>query len=287
MRLIIRYLLILLFSLLIVSCSLVKTTYNNAPALTIWWLDDYFNFTPAQNLVLKPALHGLHHWHRQHQLPHYVTLLQDIQTSLANAQISASETCEKLDAIKLNIYTLQIASIPIIIEMAPLLTEKQLARFQKKLGERSEKWKSEWWQATKEEQFEVRLEKAEDFAEKVYGTLENTQLKLLKQSLTQANINPEISYKEIQRRNLDAYEILNTLRNPSLTVEEKSQLVRAGFDRIQTSPNLTYQTHADGLTQHTCQTIADLHASTSAKQKLHAKNWLNDYILQLSALQVK
>ena len=282
-----KYLLVAFFSCLIISCSLVKTGYNNAPTLTIWWLNDYFNFTQAQNLALKTSLQNLHNWHRQNQLPTYITLLQDMQTSFAKDQISAAEACEKIDAIKLSIRTMQIESIPIIVEIAPLLSDKQLQRFQQKLEKRSEKWKAEWWQESKQEQLKARLEKTEDFAEKVYGRLSDTQLIELKQWLTQADINPEISYKEILRRNDDAFKILTELQNSALSLDEKSQLVKAGFDRIQKSPNPTYQTYADNLANHTCEIIADLHASTSAKQKLHAKNWLQDYIVQLTALQIK
>lgn len=282
-----KHLFIIFVCSLIISCSLVKTTYNNAPALTIWWLDDYFNFTQAQNAILKPALQNLHKWHRQNQLPKYITQLQDMQTSLANNQISVDETCEKLATIRSSIHTLQIESIPIIIEMAPLFSGKQLNRFQKKLEERAEKWKSDWWQDTKDEQLAARLEKTEDFAEKMYGDLSDAQLNQLKQRFEQAAINPAISYKEIERRNDDAFNILNALQNQSLSLEEKSQLVKAGFDRIQKSPNQDYQTYADKMTNYTCETMASLHASTTPEQKLHAKNWLNDYIVQLTALQMK
>jgi predicted Zn-dependent protease len=185
------------------------------------------------------------------------------------------------------LYTLQTESIPIIVEIAPLLSDEQMARFKRKLEERSEKWKADWWQETKEEQLAVRLEKTVDFANKVYGNLDDAQLNLLKQSLAQANIDPALRYKEILRRNQDAYQIVSELKNQSLSLDEKSQLVKAGFDRIRNSPNQAYQAHADALTQHTCKTIAEMHASTNAQQKLHAKNWLNDYIEQLTALQVK
>ena len=281
-----KYLLILLFCSLMASCGLVKTAYNNAPMLAIWWLDDYFNFTPAQNVALKPALQRLHHWHRQNQLPSYITLLQEVQTSLANEQLSADQVCEKIEAVKLSTHTLQIESVPVIIEIAPLLSDKQLKYFKQKLVKRADKWKNEWWRDTKQ-QLKVRLEKTQDFAEKMYGDLSDAQLMQLKQSLEQANINPAISYAEIERRNDDAFAILKTLQNQSLSEEEKSQLVKAGFDRIQKSPNPAYQNYADELTKHTCEIIANLHATTSAKQKLHAKNWLQDYIDQITALQTR
>lgn len=282
-----KYLLAALFSCLIISCSLVKTGYNNAPKLVIWWLNDYFNFTQAQNLALKTSLQKLHQWHRQNQLPIYITLLQQIQSSISNEQISANEVCETLDTIKLSVHALRIESIPIVIEMAPLLSDKQMQRFEAKIGERAEKWKKEWWPDSKEDQLKVRLEKTEDFAEKMYGGLNDAQIELLKQRLEQADINPAISYKEIQRRNDDAFNILNALQNQSLTTDEKTQLVKAGFNRIQKSPNQEYQIYANNLTNHTCETIANLHASTNAQQKLHAKNWLQDYINLITALQTK
>lgn len=282
-----KYLLTALFSCLIISCSLVKTGYNNAPKLVIWWLNDYFSFTQAQNLALKTSLQKLHQGHRQNQLPIYITLLQQIQSSISNEQISANEVCETLDTIKLSVHALRIESIPIVIEMAPLLSDKQMQRFEAKIGERAEKWKKEWWPDSKEDQLKVRLEKTEDFAKKMYGDLSDAQVELLKQRLEQADINPAISYKEIQRRNDDAFNILTALQNQSLTTDEKTQLVKAGFNRIQKSPNQEYQIYANNLTNHTCETITNLHASTNAQQKLHAKNWLQDYINLITALQTK
>lgn len=276
-----------LLSCFIISCSLIKTGYNNAPTLVIFWLDDYFSFSQAQNLALKPSLQNLHNWHREKQLPNFLTQLQDMQTSLANEQISANEVCEKIDVIKANVYALQVESIPIIIEMAPSLSDKQLQRFQKKLVERTEKWKADWWQETKEEQLAARLEKTEDYAEKMYGDLSDAQFILLKQRFEHANFNPAISHKEIQRRNDDAFKIISAVQNQSLSAEEKSQLIKAGFNRIQKSPDQEYQTYADNLTNHTCETISNLHATTNAKQKLHAKKWLQDYIDQITALQIK
>jgi Family of unknown function (DUF6279) len=277
--------LFLLICCFIISCSLIKTAYNKAPELAIWWLDDYFSFTPAQNLALKPALQNLHNWHRINQLPSYQNWLQAMQTSLAKDQISADEVCGKIEEIKLSIQALQIESVPIVLEIAPSLSDKQLTLFQAKLAKRAEKWKAEWWPNSKEEQLAVRLEKTQDFADKAYGDLSDAQIALLKQSLIKKPINPAISYAEILRRNEDAFQILKALQNQSLSLEEKSRLVTDGFTRIQQSPNQTYQNYADNIAKQTCETISNLHATTSAKQKLHAKNWLQEYIVQLSALQ--
>lgn len=276
--------LILLLAGLINSCGLVKTVYNNAPEALSWWLDDYFDFTQAQKSVLNPALHRLHDWHRQNQLPSYIATLQDLQNVVIKEQISPSEACEKIDSVKSHFSELQLEFIPTIIEIAPLLTDKQLQYFQTKLEKRALKWKSEWWQETPEEQIEARLDKIESFAEKVYGNLNESQGAMLKQNLAITPIKPALSYAEILRRNEDVYQIVTALHNQSLSPEDKSQLVKAGFVRLQHSPNQAYQAYANQVKEHTCKIISDLHASTKAEQKQHAKNWLENYIVQFSSL---
>ena len=87
----IQCVLILLLAGLINSCGLVKTVYNNAPEALGWWLDGYFDFTQTQKSILNPALHRLHDWHRQNQLPSYILTLQDLQKMVIKEHISANE----------------------------------------------------------------------------------------------------------------------------------------------------------------------------------------------------
>ncbi|WP_020166694.1 MULTISPECIES: DUF6279 family lipoprotein [Methylotenera] len=282
----IQTVLILLLACSINSCGFVKTAYNNAPKALSWWLDDYFDFTTAQKAVLNPALHRVHDWHRQNQLPNYIKTLQALQIIVAKEQFSPNEACEKIDQFKDNFNQLQSEFIPTIIEIAPLLTDKQLQYFHAKLEKRALKWKSEWWQETPEEQLSMRLEKIEDLAEKIYGDLNDAQHTLLKQNLAITPVNPALSYAEILRRNEDVEQIVTALHNQSLSPENKTQLVKDGFERLQNSPNPTYQTYANQMKKRTCEIIADLHASTDSKQKQHANDWLESYIVQLSSLSV-
>ncbi|HSI44800.1 MAG TPA: DUF6279 family lipoprotein [Methylophilus sp.] len=283
---IIKTLFILTLAFSTLSCSLVKTAYNNAPVLIAWRLDDYFNFSDAQKAKLKPALQDLHAWHRKNELPRYVAFLDEINNDLSH-DLSAKTACQRIDSIKSNAQALQSKIIPIIVDIAESLSDKQLQHFQQRLEKRNEEWKEEWWQETTEEQREVRLEKSKDYAEKIYGDLNEKQINILKQSIARNNIDPATIYAEILRRDEDALNILKALRNPAASNEEKSQLVRAGFERMQHSPNLAYEAHIDKITQQTCETIASLHASTTDKQRLHAQQWVQDYKTQFTQLQSK
>lgn len=155
----IQYTFLVLFFCLLSSCALVKTAYNNAPQVLGWWLDDYFDFTQSQRKVLDPALQQLHDWHRQNQLSAYVETLKILQTAINKPHITPAEICENAEVFSATLKELQQKSIPIIIEMAPLLTDKQLHYFQTKLDKRAQKWKSEWWQESPEAQIEARLER--------------------------------------------------------------------------------------------------------------------------------
>lgn len=212
---IIKKIFILTLAVSITSCSLVKAAYNNAPAVIAWRLDDYFDFSAAQKAKLNPALRDLHAWHRKHELPKYVSLLNEIQENL-HQDMSAQTACQRIESIKSNVQTLQTKIIPIIVDVADTLSEKQLQYLQKKLEKRNQEWKEEWWQETIEEQREVRLEKSTDFAEKVYGDLNEKQITLLKQAIAKSDIDPAILYAEILRRDEDALTILKALINTAL-----------------------------------------------------------------------
>jgi hypothetical protein len=275
---------IFLLAITIVSCSLVKTAYNNAPEAMHWWLDDYFDFTATQNKKLKPALHALHDWHRQTQLPLYVELLQNIQSDLSKETIEASAVCENMQTMQDMMQNIQLETTATVVEIAPLLSNQQLSYFQKKLEKRTLKWKSEWLQETREEQIEVRLEKTIDFAEKVYGNLNKSQKNMLKEKLLASNFKAETSYTEILRRNEDALQIVTLLKQENLGHEQKKALVRQGFERLRNSPDPAYQSHANQVKQGSCEMIADLHATTDIKQKQHAKAWLENFITVFKSL---
>lgn len=266
------------------SCSLVKTIYSNAPEAMHWWLDGYFNFTQSQNELLKPALHKLHDWHRQTQLPLYIKFLQQAQHDLSEDKIDADAVCATIDTVQDHLQTIQFEAMPIIMELAPGLSDKQLEYFEKKLHKRAQKWQSEWLQETAEDQLAARLEKMIDYSERLYGRLSKPQKAMLKQKLADANFKPELSYKEILRRNEDALQTVSALRTVKLSYRQRQQLLSQAFNRLRNSPNFAFQQYADQAKQRSCEIFADLHATTDDKQKQHAMEWLENLITQFKAL---
>lgn len=277
-----QYLCIFVFVSLIAGCSFVKTFYNNAPTALAWWLDDYFDFTNDQKAILNPALNHVHDWHRNSQLPQYIATLQKIKLAINEDNMSSEQVCDQIQKVKISLNTLQMSFIPVISEIAPLVSDEQLTYLSQKLSKRAEKWKSEWWQETAQEQLEARLEKTEEYAEKVYGNLSSEQRTLIKQKLLRTPTQPQIIYAEILRRNDDVLKSIRELRNAGMTDSQKFELIKSGLERLQHSPNEDYQQHANLITQRTCEMIADLHVSTNQLQKQHASDWVGRLEDQLS-----
>lgn len=281
---IVKLIIILLMAIGIASCSLIKTAYNNAPEGMHWWLDDYFDFTESQNKKLKPALHALLDWHRQTQLPLYVEMLQKIQSDLSEETIAPNTVCETMNTMQDAMQSLQVESSSTIVEIAPLLSDKQLSYFQKMLQKRTSKWKAEWLQETREEQIEARLERVIGYVEKIYGNLNKSQKNMLKQKLLASNYKAEITYTEVLRRNADALQIVTSLKQDNLDQQQKQTIVKQGFERLRNSPDPIYQNYANQIKQSSCEMIADFHATTDAKQKQHAKAWLENFITTFKSL---
>lgn len=280
----IQFIKIVFLALALNGCSLVKTVYSNAPEAMHWWLDGYLNFTQSQNALLKPALHKLHDWHRKTQLPLYVKLLQQVQHDLSEEKIDADAVCATIDTVQDQLQTIQLEAMPTIMEIAPTLTDKQMEYFEKKLNKRAHKWQSEWFQETAEDQLAARLEKMIDYSERLYGRLSQSQQAMLRQKLANANFKPELSYKEILRRNEDALQTVSALKMTKLSNTQRQELLSQAFHRLRTSPNLVFQQYADQAKQRSCEIFADLHATTDNKQKQHAIEWLENLIIQFKAL---
>ena len=62
---------------LISGCSATQFIYNRVDIVIRWYLDDYVSLSRNQQAQFDERLDDLLSWHRQEELPSYVTLLDD------------------------------------------------------------------------------------------------------------------------------------------------------------------------------------------------------------------
>jgi len=66
---------------LLTSCSALSLTYNYADWLMYWRIDQYFDVSSYQKPVLQTHLTQLHSWHREQEIPRYVSSPNSVSNS--------------------------------------------------------------------------------------------------------------------------------------------------------------------------------------------------------------
>ena len=272
---------VLMLALALGGCSTLRLGYNNAPSLALWWLDGYFDFDTEQSEHMRAALQGLHKWHRAQELPLFIELLQNLQTSAAQP-VTGEQVCLLYGYFQTRVQLTAERLVPALADLAPTLQPAQLEHITREYDKRNRQWREEWLEGTPAEIVQRRVKKLVDRAESFYGTLESAQLAVLRTQLTQASYDGNLHYREMQRRQQDAVQLLRELRTAG--APEPQVRLRALVARSLHSPDPVYSQYQARFSQQSCAAIAALHNSTTTSQRLRLAQTLQDYQNDLRAL---
>lgn len=276
----IRMLAMICLLCLVAGCSAVKLSYNNAPDLMYWWLDGYVNFSAKQKPLVKQQLTNFQNWHRQNELPKYVEFLQRIN-QLASDNVAPQQICSLFDTAKIRAQAFNTEIVPILQTISPDLSTSQLQHIEKKFAENNEEWREKWIDDKPEKLQKKRLEDAIDRAESFYGNLSRVQKDLLLSSIQTSSFNPETSYQRRLKNQQKLLALLRAIQQVELSAEQANMQLQA-FMRQMTEPDdADYAAYMDKLSTESCQTLANLHNSSTSKQRknLHKnlQGYLNDF----------
>lgn len=262
--------------LLLSACSAVKVGYNQLPTLSYWWLDSYLDFDSSQTPLVRTELAALLAKHRQDELPLYAQTLVQLQ-AMAAAPVSAEQLCQVYTEFQPRLQFLLEQLEPPIAALAPGFKTKQLQTLARQLDKRSQKWHDEWFDGTPSERRELRVQQWVDRTETLYGRLHSAQLAVLRASVAASIFNPDLSWRETRRRHDDLLRTLRLIQAGGLSPAQTRAEVHGVLERSLSSPDPLYAAYLDKIKQENCQTLAQLHNSTSAAQKRHALERLKEY----------
>jgi hypothetical protein len=265
------------------GCSAVKLGYQNAPELAYWWLDSYLDFNDAQSLQVRTELAALQAWHRQAELPLYISALGKLQR-MAPANVSAAKVCAMTDELRPRLQALLNRIEPAVVVLAPTLTAAQLEHLARQFDKRSQKWREEWLAGTPDERQARRLKRLVERAESFYGRLDETQVAVLRASVTASVFDASLSYRESQRRYRDTLQTLRQLQAGGVTPASVQAQVHVLLERSVRSPEAENRDYSDRFQQENCATLAALHNSTSHSQRRQLVDTLKDYEIDARAL---
>ena len=258
------------------GCSAVKLGYNNAPEISYWWLDGYFDFNSSQSSKLRQDLNNVQAWHRQNELPVYVKAIEKIQR-LVPGKVTPEQMCEIYADLKPRFQTLVDQTEPLIVSMAPTLKPEQIVHLARQLDKRSDKWREEWLEGSVSERRERRTKQWIDRMEMFYGRLDETQLAVLRSQVAESSFDAAIIARESQRRHQDTLQTFRKVLADKLTAEKVKSEIHGLLERSMQSPDAAYRSHMEKLTQESCKVVASLHNSITPAQRKKAIGVLDSY----------
>ena len=265
---------------LLQACSAVKLGYNNAPDLTYWWLDGYADLTETQTLKVRDDLARLQRWHRAAELPKIAALLQKA-ARLAPANTTPEQVCGLFTDVRARLDAVIAKAEPAAVTLAMGLSAAQLGHIETKFRKNNTQWRDDWADDSLANRQAKRLKTAVERSEQFYGTLEERQVAILRDFITQSDFDPEFSYAERVRRQQDLLQTLRQTSNVSgdskPSPSQAAAALRAYLERAVNSPNPAYRAYLDKEIVDNCRTFAQLHNSTTAEQRERAVRRLAAY----------
>lgn len=284
------------------GCSTLRLAYSNAPTAAYWYLDGYLDFNDAQRPAVRAALAQIHQWHQQTQLPTYLQTLNRLQAQVVN-DITPEQACTIYTEVQDTLVdtgegmadmlqmaalhttgTVHVSSAASPAAVLTTLDPRQLQHLERKFTKSNAEYRKDFMDGSPARQREKRLERAVSRAETFYGQLDKRQQDLLAERLAQSGYQPELAYAERVRRQQDLLQTLKAMSQGQAMTGKESSL-KAVLARWAESPDAKYREQSQAMRLRSCETLAALHNSTSAKQRQNAAVALQSYAQDLQAVR--
>jgi hypothetical protein len=264
---------IVLTFLFISSCSIITTSYNRLPFLTLIELNSTFDLTDQQSQKVRPVLDSWLDWHRTNHLPRYIVKLEEWE-KLVLQDFTPAQFCKEVEVIRAFTNEAVEKFIPALIPIAQTLNPVQIQNWNKYQEEKDKEFVENFSKGEKGEIInKKRLERSIDRAQMFYGTLSKSQRDALARRLEQSLFTVEQVLPERKRRHLDA---LNAVKLVQSGAQPYSTL-KAVWDRNQKSPDKKYEAYSEKMLQDGCAQLSELHNNMSLEQRKKAAQKLNGF----------
>ncbi|MGI9135308.1 MAG: DUF6279 family lipoprotein [Rhodoferax sp.] len=265
------------------ACSALRLGYDSAPSLAYWWLDGYFDFSPAQATLVRKQLQATQDWHRSQELPLLARQIADLQAQATQAA-SAEQLCDAASALQTRFNRLVLQLAPALAELAPTLQPAQLQHIDRAWSKRDAQWHKDTLEGLAAERVALRSQRMAERLESFYGPLRQPQLELLRVQAQAAAADAVTVHGERLRRHQDSLAALAALRELPPGSAQALAAARALLERALVSPDSTYQQYLARALRQGCADLAALHNSMQPAQRAHLADTLQHYAQDLTEL---
>jgi hypothetical protein len=275
--------LLLVLTLGMGGCSAIRLAYANGPQLAWWWVDGYLDFSREQAVGVRKAIDRWFDWHRPSQLPEYVALLAQAQAQVMTP-VTAGQACGWQDRLREKLDPAFQRGMQEFADIIPGLTEAQFKHLEQRYLKGNDEMRADFLQADTQERLRESIKRTVERAERVYGTLGETQQKVIEAGVAASPFNPELWLAERQRRQQDILQTLRRLVAEKADRELRVAALRTLWLRTERSPDPQYRAYQLRLTEYNCNLVAQVHNSTTPAQRQKARERLKGWEEDLRAL---
>ncbi len=265
------------------GCSALRLGYANGPQLAWWWIDGYFDFSREQAPQVKQTLDKWFEWHRGSQLPGYVALLASARQQVTEPTTPAL-VCRWQDRIRVQLEPALVRAIVDFADVVPGIGDTQLKHLEQKYAKLNDDMRTEFLQADAAERQRESVRRAVERAERVYGGLDDAQLRVISAGVAASPFNPELWLVDRQRRQRDTLQVLKRLVAERSERDVRIAALRALVQRTERSPNAEYRAYQARLTDYNCALAAQIHNATTPAQRQKARDNLKGWEDDLKSL---
>ncbi len=279
-----RLLLLLAAAILLNACSAMRLGYGNADSLARWWMDQYLEFTPEQDALVRERLTRLHLWHRQSQLPDYAVLLREAR-DLVDSQPTAANSLGLSESIIRRVRTLADKAIPDVADLLPTLTPAQIDRMAARLADKNADYAKEARLAEGEPgQRKARMKRLLERAEYWFGDFSGDQEAAIRRLIDAQPTGSQFWFDERLRRQREWLEIVRKVQRERPPREAVIAMLRDYAERFDIPVEPTRRTQAIALRRSSAELAVAMHALTTKAQRDRARLKFDDLIRELGEL---
>ena len=265
------------------GCSALRLGYANGPQLAWWWIDGYFDFHREQAPQVKQALDKWFDWHRSSQLPDYVALLASARQQVLEPATPAL-VCRWQDRVREQFEPALARASADFADIVPGLGEAQFRHLEQKYAKLVDEMRADFLQADAAERQRESVKRAVERAERVYGSVDEAQLRVVTAGVLASPFSPELWLAERQRRQRDTLQVLRRLVTERSDRDQRMAALRALVQRTERSPNPEYRAYQLKLRDYNCALAAQIHNATTPAQRQKARDSLKGWEDDLKSL---
>ena len=183
-----------------------KFAYNNISWFAVSYIEDFVSLSNSQESELEERFDLLQQWHKETQLPLYISQLEVIQ-SIARSDINSAFIVDQSEQVKHHIRSIVNKLAPDVYGLSMQLTLKQDNEFLKNFREKQQDYYEERLSLNDEDSRERYRSRIEDRLERWLGSVSKEQQQIIS-TWSQEWINTNDSWRQYQN---NTYQDLSTL----------------------------------------------------------------------------